>query len=471
MFADREEAGRRLAPMLDHLKNENPVVIGLPRGGLPVAKEVARRLEAPLDVFVVAKIGAPGHEELAIGAVGPQKETFFNQDTLEVYGGPKKAIQRQIDRAHNKVKTRLRHLGVPDQGPDVEDRVVIIVDDGVATGSTAMAALRILHQRRPQRLILAVPVIPPGSIPRMRAIVDELVYVEAPEPFMAVGAWYDRFDQVSDEDVRRILDAERKNTTTATTTTPTFTTTHSTSPRPPSIETKKAPKKQEEKTISRLEIPADGFRLQANLHVPENPRGVVLFAHGTGSGRKSPRNQEVARIMNQNGFATLLMDLLTPREQAMDETRETHAPSAQFSMLADRLAAAAAWVAEQDITKDLDVAAIGSSTGAAVALLAAARHPELLQAVVSRGGRIDLVGQALGKIKAPTLLIVGGADHSVMRLNEDGQGALECENELHLVPGATHLFSEPGTLREAAEKAADWFRTHLRAPRARLIGE
>jgi dienelactone hydrolase len=206
-------------------------------------------------------------------------------------------------------------------------------------------------------------------------------------------------------------------------------------------------------------IDADGVRLQGDLTVPPDARGVVVFAHGSGSGRFSPRNRAVADVLVAAGLATLLMDLLTADEEAVDlRTRQLRF---DIALLGRRVVASIDWLAAQATTGALSVGCFGASTGAAAALIAAAERPGRVGAVVSRGGRPDLAGDALYRVSAPTLLIVGGNDVQVLRLNQAALGALPGEARLEIVPGATHLFEEPGALERVALLARDWFVRHL----------
>ena len=199
--------------------------------------------------------------------------------------------------------------------------------------------------------------------------------------------------------------------------------------------------------------------LDGDLRVPAGAQGVVLFAHGSGSSRHSPRNRYVAGVLNDGGLATLLMDLLTPEEEAAD-ARSGHLRF-DIRLLADRLGVATEWLAQEPTTRDLRLGYFGSSTGGGAALVAAADRPEAIGAVVSRGGRPDLAGPALARVKAPTLLIVGGNDVPVIAMNREALAQLSAEKELTIIPGATHLFEEPGTLEEVARMARDWFIRHL----------
>jgi putative phosphoribosyl transferase len=199
--------------------------------------------------------------------------------------------------------------------------------------------------------------------------------------------------------------------------------------------------------------------LDGDLAVPENATGLVIFAHGSGSSRHSSRNRAVARELNAGGLATLLMDLLTRQEEQVD-LRTRHLRF-DIDMLAERLVGAAEWAGEDRETRDLMIGYFGASTGGGAALVAAALRPERIGAVVSRGGRPDLAGAALPRVTAPTLLIVGGEDYPVIEMNEEAMRALRCEKRMEIVPGATHLFEEPGTLERVADLARTWFHQHL----------
>jgi pimeloyl-ACP methyl ester carboxylesterase len=217
-----------------------------------------------------------------------------------------------------------------------------------------------------------------------------------------------------------------------------------------------------------VEIPADGVRLAGDLVVAPDARGVVVFAHGSGSGRFSPRNRAVAGALVGAGLATLLTDLLTAEEEAVD-LRTRHLRF-DIGLLGRRVVATVDWLGSDPMAGRLAVGCFGASTGAAAALIAAAERPARVGAVVSRGGRPDLAGEALRRVTAPTLLIVGGNDVEVLRLNQQALAALAGEARLEIVPGAGHLFEEPGALERVAVLARDWFLMHLRPGRARPAG-
>jgi dienelactone hydrolase len=214
-----------------------------------------------------------------------------------------------------------------------------------------------------------------------------------------------------------------------------------------------------------VQVHAGPVTLEGTLTIPDEALGVVLFAHGSGSSRHSPRNRAVAADLQRGGLATLLVDLLTAEEETVD-LRTRHLRF-DIGMLAERLVGATEWLAEQPETRDLRVGYFGASTGGGAALVAAAKVPERAGAVVSRGGRPDLAGEALPDVQAPTLLIVGGYDYQVIAMNEEAYAQLRCEKRLEIVPRATHLFEEPGTLEQVARLAREWFTRHLPVTQAR----
>jgi len=217
-----------------------------------------------------------------------------------------------------------------------------------------------------------------------------------------------------------------------------------------------------ERTVS---IPAGRVTLEGTLGVPERATGLVLFAHGSGSSRFSPRNRYVARALRDSGLGTLLLDLLSSTEEEVDEITRHH--RFDIAMLADRLVLAIDWLAAEETTATLPVGLFGASTGGGAALVAAAERPRRVSAVVSRGGRPDLAGEALARVEAPTLLLVGGRDDVVIQLNERARARMHADVRLEIVPGATHLFEEPGALEQVAAAARDWFLLHLPRTAAR----
>lgn len=446
LFADRREAGRLLAPQLKRFEGEDPVVIGLPRGGVPVAFEVARELSAPLDALLVRKIGAPHQPEYGVGAIAEGGVRLLRREEAELTGtGP--AELEAVVAAETEELERRRRLYRGEREPlPVAGRSVILVDDGIATGGTALVAARALRARGAGSVVLAVPVAPPGTAARLAGEFDEVVCLEEPHGFHAVGQFYVDFDPVGDEQVRGLLAAGRETAAAPA------------GADPPAADPPAADPAPAEREV-RIET-APGVRLTGDLRLPPAAVGLVIFAHGSGSSRHSPRNRQVAAALNEAGFATLLFDLLSSEEEG------DRANVFDIGLLAQRLLLVRRWAGGDEEVRDLPVSLFGASTGAAAALRAAASLGADVRAVVSRGGRPDLTGPDLDRVVSPTLLIVGGADWQVLALNEDAARMLRCDHEIAIVPGATHLFEEPGALDRVAQLAAAWLLRHAAATRA-----
>ncbi len=430
VFADRVDAGRQLAARLEFLRGEDVVVLGLPRGGVPVAFEVAQALDAPLDVIVVRKLGVPFQPELAMGAIGEGGARVLEADVLRHAQVRDEELRAVEIREREQLAARVNRLRRGRERIDLTGRVAVVVDDGIATGSTARVACQVARHLGAARIVLAVPVAPRDTVDRLTEA-DDVVCVSMPADLFAVGYHYRDFSPTSDEEVMVLLDTAARR-----------------------MQAQQEPLPTTDCDIE-VEIPIDGVRLQGHLHLPEPAAGVVLFAHGSGSSRHSPRNRFVASVLYQAGLGTLLLDLLTSDEEA--DRKNVF----DLQLLAGRLVAATEWLRGRRDAASCRFGYFGASTGAGAALLAAVQSPTEIAAVVSRGGRPDLAGSALSRVRAPTLLIVGGADDVVLELNRRALAQLTCPRELAVVEGATHLFEEPGTLSEAALLARDWFVRYL----------
>ncbi len=425
-FRDRHDAGRRLAQVLDHLRGEDPVVLALPRGGVPVAAEVADHLACPMDVLVVRKLGLPGQPELGVGAVGEGGTTVYNRDLLDQVGIEPADLADVTERETEEVHRRIERYRDGRPGVDVAGRTVIVVDDGVATGFTIRAAVRILRERGAGRIVVAVPVGPRSAVQELQELADEVVCLSSPTPFQAIGPHYDDFHQVADEEVVAGLQSARSG----------------------------GAGDHGDGTSQDVTLDVDGVSLPGTITRPTDATSLVVFAHGSGSSRHSPRNRAVAGALADAGHATLLFDLLTAEEG------RDRANVFDVAHLGRRLVAVADWVTGRPELADLPLVLFGASTGAAAALLAAADLGDRVAAVVSRGGRPDLAGDRLGEVTAPTRLIVGGADTQVLDLNRRAAAQLRCPADLVVVPGATHLFEEPGALDQVVDATLDWATAH-----------
>jgi len=434
IFKDRVDAGHQLAIRLSAYANRDDlVVLGIPRGGVSVAFEVAQDLNAPLDIFLSRKLGVPGHEELAFGAIAAGDGRYLDKQVIAAAG----ISEQQIERVTRDVKDTLQQRALLYRGNrpslDVSGKTVILVDDGIATGASVYAAISALRQMKPAKLVLAVPVAPASTCAWLRPEVDQLICVHAPEEFYAVGQFYESFPQVEDIEVQDLL--QRAG--------------------PAAYKSSRSDHSWNE-SRSDITIDLDNVLLEGTLSIPKTPKGIVLFAHGSGSSRHSPRNRQVAQVLQVEGFATLLFDLLTNEEESVDQ--QTAGFRFDIELLAKRLVGVTQWITRHPATQNLPIGYFGASTGAAASLVAAARLPGLVTAIVSRGGRPDLAGEALGIVRAAVLLIVGGRDDMVIALNRQAHDRLQSPNKrVVIVPGATHLFEEPGALEQVAHLAADWF--------------
>ena len=431
-FLDRREAGQRLAQRLAAMDLHQPLVFALPRGGVPVGVEVAQKLNAGLDVVLVRKIGAPGNPEVALGAIveGNEAQVVINEDIRQMSGADTDFLESAYAEQLAELERRRKRYVGDRKRLNPKGRTVVVVDDGLATGATMKAALTAMHRHGAARIVVALPVAPVRALQELADLADDVVCLVPATEFRGVGGFYRDFHQLTDDETIALLGQVRFAET------------------PIVMGDDKGPHHKRTVKIPPLNLVGD-------LAVPKEPRGIVLFAHGSGSGRLSPRNRQVASQLNDQGLATLLFDLLIP-EEAQDRRNVFDIP-----LLAERVVEAAMWVASEPDIADLPLGLFGASTGAPAALVAAAELSGRVSAIVSRGGRPDLAGSHLPHVTAPTLLIVGSLDHEVIELNKSALAALTCDKQLQIVPGAGHLFEEAGTLDAAVGHASDWFGRYL----------
>lgn len=429
LFADRTDAGGRLADYLKiHLINqEDIVVLGLPRGGVPLAAVAARALNAPLDILVVRKLGLPAQPELAMGAIAEGDFRVLNPEVLEFSTAAAHDIKLVEATERRELSRRASVFRKGRARVSLVGKVALIIDDGIATGSTARVACMAARAQGASRVILAVPVAPNHTIIEEA---DEFIVLKRPSVFSSISEFYTHFPQVSDEEVIRFLaEAWRTNLGVL------------------DVE---------------VQVPVHDLDLQTvnligHLLIPTNAKSIIIFAHGSGSSRHSPRNQLVSSVLQQSGFGTFLFDLLSEGE-ARDRCNVFNIP-----MLGSRLLQVTTWLRKHHPVPS--ICYFGASTGGGAALWAASQPEANIVAVVSRGGRPDLAGSVqLHSIQSPTLLIVGGKDTDVIEGNKQALEQMSncMQKKLEIVPGASHLFEEPGALQKVAELACNWFEYHTR---------
>lgn len=433
-FRDRTAAGAELARRLVRFAAERPLVLGLPRGGVPVATEIADRLGTPLDVVLVRKVGVPGRDELAAGAVGEGGVTVPNLTVLRELGLTWSDLADRIDAERTEVARRAGLLR-PGRPPlDVRDRVAVLVDDGIATGSTMIAAIQVVRRLGARRIVVAVPVAPPDTLRRLGALADEVVCLRTPARFLAVGRWYHDFRQVSDDEVRRFLAAAG--------------------------ETAAASAAGEPRVGGELDEPIEvrlnGRVLAGHLTAPAGAAGVVIVVGA--AGRPGPGDRGIAAALHDAGVGTVLLELV-------DETDAINAATidqtTMFELLTARLAAATAALRTDPRLAGRTIGYLGSGLGTPAALCASTATGAKVATMVFRGGRADLAERCLPMVDAPTLFLVGERDRRLVRRIADVRLRMRCETELIVVPGGSHLLAEPGALPRTTKAAARWFLRHL----------
>ncbi|WP_046469596.1 phosphoribosyltransferase family protein [Allosalinactinospora lopnorensis] len=425
-FTDRSEAGRRLAERVRAYAVTDPIVLALPRGGVPVGAELARHLRIPLDVLLVRKIGMPGHQETGVGAITEDGHACFDDRALARIRMPREMLSSTVEAERAELARRLEVYRGSRAAPRLTGRDVIVVDDGVATGGTARAALQMVRRQRPARLVLAVPVGSQQAVEILRPEVEDLVVLTVPENFRAVGEWYRDFAQLSDGDVTAIL-AELRTPA------------------------------DEAGSERAVRIRAGDVYLEGELATPAEVRAGVVFA--LSHGRHDPRQRAVAANLRRSGYATLLFDLLTHDEWRRESDEDAN--GVDTAVLDERLQAAVRWLRRATDLASAPVGLFGSGAAAPAALMTAAARPEDIAALVVHGGRIDIAEESLPKVRAPVLVLVEGTDSFVRELAEWVLGRLSAPYDMRVMPGAEQLLARSEVWHEVGTAAADWFERYL----------
>lgn len=431
------------------------IVLGLARGGVPVARAVADVLRTPVGVVVARKVGVPGIEEVALGAIAEGSHRVIAESVAWYLGVPPRIVDHLAARERPELERRVNTYRGGLASFDLRDRTVIVVDDGLATGASLRAAVRSVRDKSPARIVAAAPVASRQSAEEVRAEVDELVVVMTPARFDTVSALYENYSPVTDDDVLALIGQPVRRVSSNV-----VDITARLHPTPARTENRGHDR---ERTIG---IPAFDAMVVADLGVPriastsravqrtEGVRGLVILAHGGGSSRNSYRNRYIAGRLRLSGYATLRVDLLTREERHADDVDA----SVRYDVerLTTRLACVCEWVEREGVPGAHHTVLVGGSTGAAAALEAAARRPGRVFAVVTRGGRVDLAAEALPRVQVPVLLIVGAADRDALRRSSDAVDRLPRGALLIRLPRVGPSFEEPGALGAATEHIVSW---------------
>ena len=418
-FTDRSEAGRRLAERVRPYAVSDPLVLALPRGGVPVGAALARRLDADFDVLVVRKIGLPGRPELGVGAIAEDGSVLFDDRALARMRVPRQALAGTVD-AERAELDRRRRVDRGERPPlNIAGRDCVVVDDGAATGGTARAALRMVRQAGPAQLVLAVPVASGEAIDMLKEEVDAVVVLGVPDGFRAVGEWYRDFGRLSDGHVTAIMSEMGRGRS-----------------RPGS-------------TARRVRIRAGDVRLGGDLTLPSALRGAVVLSFGEGRG--DPRWRAIASVLQRAGYATLMLDLL------VGEERSSVGGGAAVEALAERLSSAVTWLRRTAGIAGEPVGVLGSGAAAPAALVTAARRPSDVAAAVVYGGRIDLADPALPDVRAPVLVMLESHDSFVREWGEWARGRLGGHTDLKVMSSVEQLLRGAGEWRQVAVETQDWF--------------
>lgn len=422
-FDDRSEAGRRLAERVRPYAAADPLVLALPCGGVPVGAELARRLGSGFDVLVVRRIGLPGRPEAGVGVITEDGQVAFDDRALARLGVPRRALEGAVESERAELRRRCRRYRGGRPAPRLAGRDVIVVDEGAVTGATARAALRMVRRQHPARLVMAVPVASQHAASELSGEADVLVVLTAPESFHSVGQWYRDFPALTDGHVTALL-AESEDG---------------------------ADEAAGAERGVRIRVGED--HLDGDLTMPAVFRGAIVVA--VGRGRGDPRWRAITSAFHRAGYATLLLDVMTAAEQDRPE------PGADTGVLGERLGAAVGWLRRATEAANAPVGLLGSGFAAPAALVTAAARPEDVGAVVAHGGRIDLAGRSLSRVRVPVLVLLEGADSFVRELGEWALGRIGTRYDLRVMAGAEQLLQGAQEWREMSAEALEWFDRNL----------
>ncbi len=451
LYQDRLAAGEVVAQRLAAYRDApNLSVLGMARGGVVVAAPVAKALGVPLNVMVARKLGVPGIEEVAFGAIAEGWRGAALDAVNGFIGIPRQVRAIVMRKERREVARRVHRYRGSSPLPDFSGRTVIVVDDGLSTGATLNAAGLALRGSRAARLVAAVPVATAAGVTELRQVFDEVIAVATPEPFETVSAWYEDFAPVDDAAVLALLGQP-----------------------PAGVEV--ATEISDERPV-RIPVSAGGSgtaALTGDLGIPSPEfkvtRGLVIFAHGGGSSRRSYRNRYLAGRLRLAGWATLRLDLLLEPEQLADAAEG--AVRFDIALITRRLHQATEWATRETVPGSERIVLFGASTGAAAAAGVAAALPASIAGLIGRGGRVDLAEADLTQVGTPTLLVVGETDAETLARTPGVVGRLAGPVTLRIVPGAGHTFEEPGTLGAVGELVVGWLtRLHYKGVVRRWLG-
>ena len=456
MFTDRAAAGRALARLLGAYRSQpGVIVLGLAHAGVPVAREVANYLGAPIGVVVARKVGVPGIEEVALGAVAEGSHRVIADAIAWYLGVPQRIVDRLMERERLELERRAAMYRATLRSFDLRARTVIIVDDGLATGATMRAAIRSVRDRRPARIVAAVPVAAPPSAEEVRAEVDELVVVSTPTRFNAISASYESYAPVTDDDVlalaghpgRRVSRYVRDRS----------------DQLGAALTRADAHGRSVERTIC---VPAFDATVVGELGVPHVSRLATRWARGSGvrglvilgsdarGGRNSYAERYLAGRLRLSGYATLRLDLFTREEQGVDKPDALR--RADVERAASRLAGVCEWAEREGVAGAHRTILAGAGTGASAVLMTASQRTGQTFAVAVRGARVDVASVAMQNIIAPTLFVVGADEERAGPVYTDGVDRLGRNAVLVRIPRAGRSFEEPGALGAAVEHTVGW---------------